>query len=244
MKISFDYDPVAHIYDDLMQFIPYREWVNYIINLYYNSGGKGSRAIDLGCGTGSVAVLLANHNFNVTAVDRSFNMLRILQGKYFRQSSVMPVLSDIAYFRAKPVFNLAICMYDTANHLSRNEFGDFMKNTYALLDSGGILMLDFNTKSGLETFSEDPFIRKGEGFYSVWNTKYDPQSGICSLEMIVNFDNGDKERMFFSERSIDSDEILSIASSSGFARTDLYDFLSYEKFNDYCERGMAVCIKD
>lgn len=243
MKIAFDYDPVAHIYDELMQFIPYREWVNYIINLYYNAGGKGHNVIDCGCGTGSVSVLLSAHNFNVTAVDKSFNMLRVLQSKYFKPSSVIPVQSDITYFSSRPVYNLAVCMYDTVNHLSADDFRKFISNTYELLAPGGILMFDFNTSFGLETFSEDPFIRKGESFYSVWNTAYDREKAICSLELIVNFDNGSKERMFFSERPVDMQEIIKNSSDAGFSRTEFYEFLSYGKYNDYCERGMALCIK-
>ena len=70
------YSVLARHYDSLMadtDYAGYADFYERIIEKYAPSQPK--RLIDLGCGTGSVSVLLAEKGFEVTGVDLSCEML-------------------------------------------------------------------------------------------------------------------------------------------------------------------------
>ena len=70
------YSILARHYDSLMADIDYASYAGFyekIIEKYAPSLPK--RLIDLGCGTGSISVLLAEKGYEVTGVDISCEML-------------------------------------------------------------------------------------------------------------------------------------------------------------------------
>lgn len=240
-KLSFDYDEIADIYDELMQFIPYDEWAKYIMNLYYQHGGNGSRFIDLGGGTGNVALKLTRYGFSAILVDRSFEMIREAQRK-IRSESVYPVCADITRFCSRKSFDLAICMYDTVNHLTEKEFLSFLLNAYNLLSENGILMFDFNTDFGLRSFAEHTQVRNGASFSSSWKTDYDEKTQVCTLNLSLKRGR-DEYDIIFQERSLPFEEIEFCIENSGFRKKNMYHFLEYYGLKKTSERGMVVCQK-
>lgn len=74
------YERFASWYDQLMSDAPYDAWcalVERTVTSYHN----GKRLLDLGCGTGELAIRLAEKGFDVTGVDLSEQMLTIAQMK-------------------------------------------------------------------------------------------------------------------------------------------------------------------
>lgn len=236
-----DYDIIAAEYDALMQFIPYELWTKYIFELYIRHKGKGKRCADLGCGTGNISIPLAGLMFEVYAFDSSLEMLRQLQKKR-GMARVFPVNADITEISLKPFINLAVSMYDTVNHLTGEGFAGFMKCAFSMLEEGGLLMFDFNTKRGLANFSGASFSRRAPSVKSLWNAEFDEKSGICTLNLTIEGAEKRSETTF-QERVMTSAEVIEAALCAGFKKTCLYDFLSEDDADDLSERVMAVCIR-
>ena len=64
------YHALAESYDRLTSDVDYQATVDFYWQILEREGLKPRTAVDLACGTGSVAILLAQKNLGVTAVDR------------------------------------------------------------------------------------------------------------------------------------------------------------------------------
>ncbi|MDD3803357.1 MAG: class I SAM-dependent methyltransferase [bacterium] len=241
MGLSFDYDAISEIYDELMQFIPYREWAKYVNELSIKHSRRGSSLLDLGGGTGNVASPLCEMGFDVTLIDKSEKMLQEAQKKVLGRN-ISILCGDIRNLPLKEKFDVALCMYDTVNHIDEKDLMRFFFSAYDSLKDGGIFMFDFNTDFGLGAFASHTQYRDGNGFKSTWNTSYDEKRRICTLDLLVEFEKS-KERMIFQERAIDIEELSFSLSNSGFREKHLYHFLTTNGLKRTSERGMAVCIK-
>ena len=83
------YQALAAVYDLLMEDIDYQQWADYIHSLLEEQHCPGKRLLDLGCGTGSITMLLAQKGYRITAVDLSADMLA--QARRKNQTLNLPI---------------------------------------------------------------------------------------------------------------------------------------------------------
>ncbi len=240
----FDYNMVAKYYDEMMKYIPYNEWATYIVKMFFRMNGKGNNVIDLGSGTGILASEIRNSGFNIVCADISIEMLKMSQGNFDFSENVFHINSDITDLSIKSdCFNLAICIYDTANHLNKEQFRYLVSQSYRVLKKGGIFMFDFNTHIGLKHFAKEIFIRKGNNFNSIWESDYNERELICTLNLNILKPDGTNKRIEFSERPIEIDEVRKVVLEQGFSTIDIFDFMTYNNVGNDAERGFSVCMK-
>ncbi|HXG24606.1 MAG TPA: class I SAM-dependent methyltransferase, partial [Chthonomonadales bacterium] len=72
---SSAFTAIAPYYDVLMRDVPYRSWVRYVQRLLEVRGVWPHRVLDLACGTGNVAEVLAMLGYEVVGVDISEPMI-------------------------------------------------------------------------------------------------------------------------------------------------------------------------
>ncbi|MCC2686883.1 MAG: methyltransferase type 12, partial [Paenibacillaceae bacterium] len=77
------YGQFAYYYDRLMADHPYDEWIRYV-KWCWDAYGKPETVVDLGCGTGTLALMLAKRGCRVMGIDASEDMLAIAQSKQDR----------------------------------------------------------------------------------------------------------------------------------------------------------------
>ena len=75
------YRDLAVSYDRLTNDVDYAAVVAFYEQILQQEGVKPRTAVDLACGTGSVAFLLAQRGLQVTAVDMSEDMLSVAWSK-------------------------------------------------------------------------------------------------------------------------------------------------------------------
>ncbi len=103
--------------------------------------------LDLACGTGTAAILLAKRGLKVYGVDGSPHMLEIAKKKAAKERvHVELVLSDMRSFTLPERVDLAISLYDSLNYVVKPEelvsvFGRVKEH----LKENGFFMFDVNT---------------------------------------------------------------------------------------------------
>jgi cyclopropane fatty-acyl-phospholipid synthase-like methyltransferase len=109
---------------------------------------KGSRILDIGCGTGRHAIELAKHGYIVTGVDISSGMLAEAEGAAKDEGAEIELVnSNAEEYRSGPVFDAAICLCEGAFCLL--EEGDdpherdltILRNIFAALKPGAEFIL-------------------------------------------------------------------------------------------------------
>ena len=118
------YDDQYGIEEDLFG-QPYAEFVAFI----EQHGKQGGTALDLGCGQGRDALMLAEHGYSVTGVDSSeVGIKQMVERAQSRNLEVKGVVADI--FRYQPSITFDAIVLDSILHFGKVEKG----NELALLD--------------------------------------------------------------------------------------------------------------
>jgi SAM-dependent methyltransferase len=102
--------------------------------------------LDLGCGTGSHALILAKRGFCVTGVDRSAHMLEIA-GKKARAEKldITFIQQDISQLKLEPgtSFDAVISMFAVIGYLTENhQLAQTFGNIRRCLQPGGVFLFD------------------------------------------------------------------------------------------------------
>src|SRR5919205_3843042 len=110
--------PFAEYYDRITSHKDYRAEVEALVQLVERTVPRPSpRILDVGCGTGSHATLVADRGYDVTAIDASADMAARARAK---APAVNVVDGDIALLDAGQ-FDFAYSLYNVVNYLESLE---------------------------------------------------------------------------------------------------------------------------
>ena len=85
------YESLAKVYDKIMrEDVDYGEWARYTDSLFCESGIRGNKILDLGCGTGGITLEMSKLGREMSGVDISEEMIaeakKKCRGKYRREA--------------------------------------------------------------------------------------------------------------------------------------------------------------
>ena len=94
------YTSFAQVYDELMDNIPYDEWISYITSLLHEYNITEGLVAELGCGTGTITEGLAAAGYDMIGIDVSSDMLEIANEKKIANgfSSIMYLQQDMSLY--------------------------------------------------------------------------------------------------------------------------------------------------
>lgn len=124
--------------------------------------GPTHTVLDLACGTGELAILLAEEGYEVTGVDLSELMLKAAKRKRGKRR-VRFVREDIRRLSLGRKFDLVCCFFDSLNHLtSKSDLLSAFRTARRHLRPRGHFVFDMITSKGLKSW-EGTEIERGEG---------------------------------------------------------------------------------
>ncbi len=184
------YEQLAHSYDQLQHDIDYAAWAKYIhqldqcyhLRLQSGDGQLGRPLLlDLGCGTGSFCLAMETHGYDVIGIDQSDAMLNQAREKTQNsQSQALFLQQDISRFELYGTVDLAVCLLDTLNHLTRHtDLERLFKLMANYLNPGSLFIADLGTKRHFaQTLGNQVFYQDTEDLTLYWVNSYRPQSQI------------------------------------------------------------------
>ena len=113
------YHALAVSYDRLTNDVDYEAAVAFYKEILEREGLRPKTAVDLACGTGSVALILARDGLRVTAVDLSEEMLMVASQKA-QQLDNPPqfVCQSLQELRLPRGVDLAVCALDSLDYIT------------------------------------------------------------------------------------------------------------------------------
>ncbi|OPZ82879.1 MAG: Ubiquinone/menaquinone biosynthesis C-methyltransferase UbiE [bacterium ADurb.Bin429] len=242
------FDKVAPYYDEIMSVVPYHQWVQYLRRLFKRFGWKPRRILDLATGTGTVALLLAEHGYRITGVDLSEPMLTIARRKAAEAGvgDVTFLCQDATRLDLPPSFDVVISLFDSLNYiLTSKGLRDAFASVYRALTPGGGFIFDLNSEFTLEhnLFSQDNLWDADADVKHVWKARYNAHTRIATVEMLFYLPNGGVFREIHLERAHRHTDVITFLRQAGFEFLDAYDAYTFLPAGKRSERIFYVARK-
>ena len=221
------YKALAVSYDRLTNDVDYAAVVDFYFQILERDGLKPASAVDLACGTGSVALLLAQKGMRVTAVDMSEEMLCVASQK--AQQMDMPprfVCQRLQKLRLPRAVDLAVCALDSMDYITDpSDCQEAICRVYKALNPGGCFIFDVNTPEKLQAMDGQIFLDEDDDVYCVWRGEFDEQTNICSYGMDLFQRQGSVWQRSFEEHqeyAYSAEELVDYLRSAGFTSIQVY----------------------
>ena len=227
------YHALAVSYDRLTNDVDYKATVDFYMELLQREGLKPKTAVDLACGTGSVALLLAQLGMQVTGVDLSEEMLTIAQQK--AQDIDNPplfVCQPLQELRLPRAVDLAVCALDSMDYIvDPADCRAAIKRVYKVLNPGGCFIFDVNTPEKLRAMDGQVFLDEDEDVYCIWRGAFDEKTNICSYAMDLFQRKGELWQRSFEEHqeyAYSAQQLTDYLKEAGFTHIRVYGDRCFE----------------
>ena len=195
------------------------------------SAGRGSdlRMVDLACGTGTLAHLMARRGWEVYGVDASEGMIREAVKKFAALDLPVHFLhQDMRSFILPERVILVTSFFDSLNHLLENDdlLAAFRRTNLALA-SGGWFVFDVNNELCFSTLWTKSEVVNHRDFTLHLDCSYDRRRGIAKCDVTLrerNESGGATQLETVCERMFSPEEIRELLGEAGFAVREMKDF--------------------
>lgn len=189
--MSEAYTSLAPVYDLLNGDIDYAAWGDFIEKQFELFAKKKPESIlDLACGTGSMAVELAERGYDMTGIDLSEDMLAVARkkcdGRRFRHD-VLLLCQNMTEFELYGTVDAVVCCLDGLNYLTKTEqLRKTFRHVHNYLNPDGLFIFDMNTpKKFEEIYGTNAYILEEDGVFCAWQNIYNSKSKLCDFYLSI-----------------------------------------------------------
>lgn len=244
------YQKFAFLYDQLMTDAPYEEWVSFVLRKINKNLNNSHKLLDVGCGTGNIAIPLSKHGLHVTAVDLSEEMLYVAREKSLQENVTVHFFQqDMRELEGLGLFDTVISFCDTINYLlDESEVKLTFQNVNNHLKQNGLFIFDIHSLHKInEGFIGKSFAYNGEDISYIWESFQGEMSNSVEhdLSFFVLNQDGLYERFdeIHEQRAYPLSFLKDVLAESGFEILSITSDFSSETFNEEGERWFFVCKK-
>ena len=117
------YKDFSYYYDDLMEVIEYDLWYEFILPYLKPT----DHILDLACGTGTLAVILANAGYETYGLDLSEKSVFLAKEKAMINRVYVDLkVADMTDFSYDREFDMITCFFDSINFISKEQIPDLL----------------------------------------------------------------------------------------------------------------------
>ena len=218
---------LASSYDRLTNDVDYEATVDFYWQLLAREGLEPRTAVDLACGTGSVALLLAKKGLQVTAVDMSAEMLCVAAQKAEDlENRPVFVCQKLQQLYLPRGVDLAVCALDSMDYITDPaDCREAIRRIYKSLNPGGCFIFDVNTPEKLRAMDGQVFLDEDDDVYCVWRGEFDEQTNICSYGMDLFQRTGNVWQRSFAEHceyAYSAQQLTGYLKEAGFTGIEVF----------------------
>ncbi len=225
-EASNPYTVMAQSYDRLTGDVGYEKWADYVERHFRKSKRPIRSVVELGCGTGSLAKLLAQRGYAIIAVDLSPDMLTVAEQKC-RGLDVTLLHQDMSRLSLPGQMDAVICCLDSMNYVTRpSDLRRTFQRAYKALAPGGLLLFDAKTPAAFEGADGQTYLDEDDELYCVWRADYYPRRRVCTygLDLFTKQKDGNWSRCseYHEEYAYTMDELDGFLRKAGFRQIKQY----------------------
>ena len=220
----------------------------YLRELLRNYPLAGRAMIDLGCGTGTLALLMAEQGWRVLGIDQSVAMLDEARQKAARIAEPISVrfeAGDIREWSVEQQVDVVTACYDTLNYLlTEDDLQRCFKATAEALVPNGLFCFDLATDYFLRHYWQGVEVDEFNDWTQVQQSDYDPATS-CSTLVLTGFTKHKQGqyrrfREVHVQRAYPETTIAELLTATGFELCAVYDCFTTQLPNAQSIRLMYV----
>ena len=245
MKMGI-YRHFAQVYDMFMADVPYKQWAGYVDAAFrdYNVPTDGL-VLDLACGTGTMAFLMAQKGYELIGVDASEDMLSEAQSKIHEKMPTKGILflnQDMRELELYGTVDAAYCVCDSLNYILKEEELELVfRNVSLYLNPDGIFLFDMKTVSKYQQMGNNTYHDIMDESSYLWKNLYDTETSLNEYH-VQFFVKGEET---FSEthyqRGYSIEAVTEIVERSGLKILAVYDNYTNNPAGPDNERYTFIC---
>jgi SAM-dependent methyltransferase len=232
------YNSLAQVYDRLMEDMPYGEWLSWLEE-YWAQHGQPRTLVDLGCGTGTIALAIAAKGLQVVGIDLSEEMLEVARNKEKMLHKVEWVTrsldwqqQDMRRWSLPQQVECVISCFDCLNYLlTEAELLQTFQRTYAGLVHGGMFIFDMHHRNQFDDYAMNaPFCLDDDEVSYIWNCSWNEGQEILKHRLslfIREHDHYMRVVETHHERVYTEQTVILLLEQAGFARIKSYADYSF-----------------
>lgn len=221
------YNALAKSYDRLTNDVDYQAIVDFYWEILNREGLHPRTAADLACGTGSVALLLAQKGLRVTGVDMSEEMLCMAAQKADNAKN-RPIFAcqKLQELHLPVGVDLAVSALDGLDYiLNPADCEKAIQRVYKALNPGGCFIFDVNTPEKLRAMDGQVFLDEDDDIYCVWRGEFDDKTNVCTYWMDLFQRSGSHWQRSYEEHREYAYTIVQLTAylkSAGFTAVEVF----------------------
>lgn len=220
------YRALAAVYDRLNDEVDYAAIADLYEKVFARYRVKPQLVLDLGCGTGSMTLELADRGYDMIGVDASAEMLTHAYERMWKRggAGVLFLEQDMRSFELYGTVGAVVSTLDCVNYLT--EDGD-IDRCFALvhnyLDPDGLFIFDVNTPYKFKhVYGDNAYILEEDdgSVFCGWQNDFDEKSKLCRFLLSVfkegrdgRYTREDEEQI---ERCYSREELTAALERAGF----------------------------
>ena len=227
----------SEIYDELIgEDIDYRRIASFILS----ETAQRNLYLDLGCGTGTLSLIVGEHFRETYLVDLSSDMLTLAVDKFTEgnvpHKAFALSMSEISF----PVkFSLITSSIDAINYiLEEEEVQSLFTKVYEHLEEDGVFIFDVNSAYKIrEILGSRDYVYTREDLAYTWENYYEDDI----VEMALNFfikrgDLYERIEEIHEERAYEVETLVGMLEKAGFKEIIICEDYSGNSITDVSER--------
>lgn len=203
-------------------------------------GIKSGKILELACGTGILAIYLAQSGCVVLGIDRSPEMVSIagMKGRYVK--GVEFAVADMRNLDLESEFDAVLCMFDSLNYLTVIEdVSETLNSVSSMLRDNGVFIFDFNRPLSYSAHNGETLKRHVEDGILLQDLHYEVTQRTART--VFRFPDGDVETHL--QRAYELEEIVPLLKVANLSLKDCYSDFSRHPVSSVSERLICVCQK-
>lgn len=265
--IAVAYQRFSYLYDRLMEDMPYDEWLRFAEQCW-DKYGKPRTVVDLGCGTGSIAIPLAQQGYEIYGIDLSEDMLAVAQQKAEAAQQRKPFAAggrvtwlhqDLRDWGIGRPVDAIVSFCDCFNYLLEEEDLDrAFRQAYEGLKEGGVFLFDMHSPKQFHEYAQtQPFTLNEEDIAYIWTCDFDP--GRCEIEHMLTIFSREEDNEMGSDdalterfqrveevhlqRAYPLEEVQKRVKAAGFREVGCYGDFLWKKSTEDTMRAFFIAVK-
>jgi SAM-dependent methyltransferase len=242
------YDEYAALYDRSGQ-LSFSVLVDlYLRDLLRQHPVTGRSMLDLACGTGTLALMMAERGWQVLGIDRSAAMLAEAERKAAALAEPVDVRfqqGDMRDFVLAAPVDLVTCCYDTLNYLlDEQDLQRCFRAVSQALVPGGLFCFDLATAYFLEHYWQGVDVDEFDSAIQVMQSHYDRATGYSTLVLTGFVEVAAGRYRRFREVHIERDyseaTVRAFLEAADFVVEGVYDCFTTQSPNERSLRVMYL----